>query len=190
MRIYLREEKAEKIRKEGKVPGVIYGPNVQSQKIYADEKEIYNLYKDHERGLFEIDFEEKKLPAILRDVQIHPITNKIIHFDFYIPALEKKIIITIPIEFIGEAPVVKKGGVLNFNLNEIKVESLPQYLPEKITIDISCLDEIGKTIYVKDIKIASEIKVLIEEDTPIISAIKEREEVSKETSTSSEISNV
>ncbi len=176
IKIYLREEKANKIRREGKVPGVIYGPNIGSQKIYADDKDIKTLYKEHEGGLFEIYFEDQKMSAILREIQIHPLTNQIIHFDLYVPSLSKKVTTTIPIEFVGEAPVTKKGGVLNFGLHELDIEAFPQDLPEKIVIDLSLLNEIGETIYVKDLKISSKIKVLLEENTPIVSVIKEREE--------------
>ena len=183
IKLFLREEKAEKIRKEGKVPGVIYGPNINSQKIYVDEKEIENLHKEHEGGLFEFDFEGKKILGILREVQTHSLTGKIIHFDIYVPALEKEIVATIPLEFIGEAPALKKGGVLNFVLNEIEVEALPQDLPEKITVDLSLLNEIGQTLYIKDLELNPKIKILIDGNTPIVTVIKEREEIKEEKST-------
>ncbi len=175
IKIYLREEKANKIRREGKVPGVIYGPNIKSQKIYAEEKEIENLYKEHEVSLFEFDFEGQKLLGLLRDIQFHPLTYKIIHFDIYVPSLEKEVTSEIPLEFIGEAPVLKSGGVLNFSLKELPVEALPRDLPERIIVDLSSLKDIGQTIYVKDLQLPPQIKVLIEENTPVVTALPEAE---------------
>ena len=175
IKIYLREEKANKIRREGKVPGVIYGPNIKSQKIYAEEKEIENLYKEHEVSLFEFDFEGQKLSGLLRDIQFHPLTYKIIHFDIYVPSLEKEVASEIPLEFIGEAPVLKSGGVLNFSLKELPVEALPRDLPERIIVDLSSLKDIGQTIYVKDLQLPPQIKVLIEENTPVVTALPEAE---------------
>lgn len=191
IKIYFRQEKAGKIRKEGKVPGILYGPNIGNKTIYALEKDINDLYKNHEGGIFEFEFENKKLLGILREVQFHPLTDKIIHFDIYLPSFERKVITKIPIEFIGEAPVLKAGGVLNFGLQELEIEALPQDLPEKIIVDLSSLKEIGQTIYVRDLNLSSKIKILVERDTPIVTAIKEAEEKITEESTllSSETTN-
>ncbi|GIW67450.1 MAG: 50S ribosomal protein L25 [Candidatus Parcubacteria bacterium] len=186
LKIFSREKnkKAEDFRKEGKIPGVIYGPNIESQTIYALVKDLYSLYKEHEGGLFEIDYEGKKLQGILREIQFHPLTNQLIHFDIYIPSLEREIEVKIPLEFVGEAPVLMKGGVLNFNLKEIEISALPQDIPEKIEVDVSHLEEIGQTIYVKDLKIPAKIKVLLEPDLPVVTVISEAgEETPIETTT-------
>lgn len=176
MEFFPRKDKANKIRKLNKIPGVLYGPRIESQKIYVAEREIKNLIKNYERGLFEFKFKNNKFLGILREIQIHPLTGKIIHFDIYIPALERKIVASVSLEFTGEAPAFKKGGVLNFALNELEVEALPEDLPEKIIVDISSLDEIGKTIYVKDLNLTSKVKILVDENTPIVTVIKERQE--------------
>lgn len=180
IKVYLRTDKANKIRNQGKIPGILYGPQINSQKIYCEEKDIEDLYKQHEGGLFEFDFENKKFLGILREIQTHPLTDKIIHFDIYVPSLEKEVKTVIPLEFIGEPPALKKGGVLNFVIHSVEVESLPQYLPEKIVVDLSILDEIGKSIYIKDLKLSSNIKVLLDENTPVVTIIKEKEEISEE----------
>jgi len=175
MKVFLREKnkKAEAYRKEGKVPGILYGPEIESTPIYALSKEIYKLVKEQEGGLFEVELEDKKYQGILREVQYHPLTNQIIHFDIYLPPLEEEIETTVPLEFVGKAPAEIKGGVLSFNLKEIEISALPQDIPEKIEVDLSSLEEIGQSIYVKDLKIPSKIKVLLDENLPIVTVIEE-----------------
>jgi len=175
MKVFLREKnkKAEAYCKEGKIPGILYGPEIKSTPIYALAKEISKLVEEHEGGLFEVELENKKYQGILREVQYHPLTNQIIHFDIYLPSLEQEIETTVPLEFIGKAPAEIKGGVLSFNLKEIEISALPQDIPEKIEVDISGLEEIGQSIYVKDLKIPSKIKILLDENVPIVTVIEE-----------------
>jgi large subunit ribosomal protein L25 len=182
MRVFLREKnkKAEAYRKEGQILGILYGPEIESTPIYALAKEISKLVEEHEGGLFEIELEDKKYQGILREIQYHPLTNQIIHFDIYLPSLEEEIETTVPLEFIGKAPAEIKGGVLSFNLKEIEISVLPQDIPEKIEVDISGLEEIGQSIYIKDLKIPSKIKILLDENLPVITVIEEAvEEVEK-----------
>jgi large subunit ribosomal protein L25 len=179
MKIFLREKnkKTESYRKEEKTPGVIYGPHIESSPIYAEAKELLSLIKEHEGGLFEVEFEGKKYQGILREVQFHPITHKSIHFDIYIPSLEEEIETKVPLEFVGSAPALLKGGVLNFNLKELEISALPQDIPERIEVDISRLEEIGQSLYVKDLKIPPKIKVLLDKDLPVVTVIAEEAEV-------------
>jgi large subunit ribosomal protein L25 len=178
LKIFLRgkNKRAESYRKEGKIPGVIYGPNIESLPIYAEAKEFLSLVKELEGGLFEVEFEGKKYQGILREVQFHSITHKPIHFDIYVPSLEEEIETKVPLEFVGSAPALLKGGVLNFNLKELEISALPQDIPERIEVDLSQLEEIGQSIYVKDLKIPSKIKVLLDEDLPVVTVISEKAE--------------
>ncbi len=182
MKLFKRDQnkKAESYRKENKIPGVIYGPDLESTPVYADEKSINQILQEHEFGLFEFEFENKKYQGILREIQKHPITQKLIHFDIYVPSLEKEIETKIPIEFVGESPVIRKGGVLNFNLHELEVKALPRDLLDKIIVDVSKIEEIGQSIYVKDLNIPPNIKVLVDPNTVIVTAISESVEETTE----------
>lgn len=186
LKVFEREnnKKAESYRKEGKIPGVIYGYEIKSTPVYALEKDFLNFYENYESGLFDLEFENKTLRGILQEVQFHPITDKPIHFDVYIPLLTKKIEAKVPLEFVGESPAVKKGGVLSFNIDEIEIEALPEQIPERIIVDISKLEEVGQSIYIKDLNLPQDIKVLIDSETPVVSVIEEakvEEEVKEET---------
>jgi large subunit ribosomal protein L25 len=178
LKVFAREKnkRAERDRKEGKTPGVIYGPSIESLPIYAEAKEFFALIKEHEGGLFEIEFEGQKYQGILREVQFHPLNHKPIHFDIYVPSLEEEIETKVPLEFVGSAPALLKGGVLNFNLKELEIFALPQDIPERIEVDISQLEEIGQSLYVKDLKILPKIKVVLDKDLPVVTVIAEEAE--------------
>ena len=175
LKVFSREKdkKAESYRREGYIPGVIYGPNLESTPIIAQKKDFLKFYENYESGLFEVYLNEKKFLGILQEIQFHPITDEIIHFDIFVPSLEEKIITKVPLEFIGEAPGVKLGGIVNISLEELEIECLPQDIPQAIYVDLSSLKNIGDTIYVKDIKIPPNIRVLINPENPIATLIEE-----------------
>jgi len=186
LKIFLREKnkKAESYRNEGFIPGIIYGPNLESTPIIAEKKDFLRFYENYESGLFEVYLEEKKLLGILQEIQFHPITDEIIHFDIFVPSLEEKITTKVHLEFIGEAPGVRFGGVVNISLEELEIECLPQDIPQVIYVDLSSLKNIGDTIYVKDLKIPSNIKVLISPENPVVTLIEEAKVEEEETKAS------
>ncbi len=193
MEIFIRDIKTapDSYRRNGKVPGVIYGFNVNSLPVYVNEKDLARLVKEHEGGLIKIKlFDDenkqnfKEIQCILRDIQIHPLTEKIVHFDLYVPSLERVITAKVPLEFINEAPAVKKGGMLNIGLHELEVKSLPMNIPEKIFVDLSVLTDLDQSIYVKDLSLPKGVEVLLELTTPVVSIV--REEVVEAASQSEE----
>lgn len=87
LKVFLREQgKSKHYLKEGKIPGVLYGPNFDSLAVYVSEKEFLDFYRKGESKV-KLEFEGKSLEAFLKDIQTDPLTNKIIHFDFYIPSV-------------------------------------------------------------------------------------------------------
>lgn len=175
MKIFLRKlkKKLKEYRRENKVPGVIYGPDFESKPIYADAKELSKFIQEHESGQTEIEFDGKNLNIILQDIQYHPITDMVIHFDLYVPSADKPVTTDVPLVFIGEAPALKKGGILNINLKEIEVEALPKDLPEKIEVDLSKLEEVHQSIYLKDLNVPAKVKILLPLDLPVVTIIEE-----------------
>ena len=131
-------KKAESYRKEGYIPGVIYGADIGSIPVYID-KDIFkkNLKNLHQR--FEFIFNGKKFIGILQEIQKHPISLEPIHFDIYIPSLKEEITTTIPLIFKGEEELLRNGYILNKSLTELEVEAKIAELPEFIEIDISAL---------------------------------------------------
>ncbi len=166
-------KKAEFYRKQGYIPGVIYGPEIESQAVIIDKKTFEkNLKQIHQRFIFILN--NKKLMGILQEIQKHPITLEAIHFDIYVPSLLQEITTTIPIIFKGEEVITKEGYILNKSLTELEVEGKITDLPEFIEIDVSNLKP-GESIYIKDLKLPESIKILVNPETPIATVILQEE---------------
>ncbi len=155
--------KNKKLRKEGKIPAILYGEGIKENiPLKVDEKEFERAFKEvGESTLLTLKVEDKEYKVLIHDFQKDPLTDKIIHIDFFKPSLKEKIETTIPIIFKGEAPAVKNlGGILIKEISEIEVEALPQDLPHEIEVDISKLKTFDDAILVKDLKVPKGVKVL------------------------------
>ena len=153
------------LRNAGKVPCVIYGgdkPIHFSANELAFSKIVYtpNVYT----AMVELESGEK-LPAILKDIQFHPVTDKILHVDFYQLFDDKEITMDIPVTLLGTAPGVINGGVLRFPNRRLVVRALPGNLPDFINADISEL-LIGDKILLEDLK--SPDYAFLQEDTMVV----------------------
>ena len=135
------------LRNAGKVPCVLYGGE-QPLHFAADEMEFKNLVYTPNvyTALIELESGEK-LKAVLQDIQFHPVSDKILHVDFYQLFNDKEVTMNIPVRLEGVSPGVRNGGVLRFPNRTLKVKALPDNLPDFITVDISTL-KIGDKIYV------------------------------------------
>jgi len=139
------------LRNAGKVPCVLYGgdnPIHFSADELAFSKLVYtpNVYT----AMIELESGEK-LAAILQDIQFHPVSDKILHVDFYQLFEDKEIMMEIPVKLIGTAPGVISGGVLRFPNRKLKIKAIPANLPDFINADISKL-KIGDKIYVTELQ--------------------------------------
>ena len=139
------------LRNAEKVPCVLYGGD-KAIHFSADEISFKNLVYTPNIYTATIDLENgEKVKAILQDIQFHPVTDKILHVDFYQLFDDKEITMNIPIHLLGSAPGVVAGGVLRFPNRTLRVRALPANLPDFINADISKL-EIGDKIFVLDVK--------------------------------------
>ncbi len=170
LKINLREkigkEHAKKLRFNGKVPGIIYGPGLEPLPVEAEEKDIAKIIKMGENFIFKADAGNKKFDVLLKDFQRDPVKRNILHFDLYRVSLDKPVKVKVPIVLVGKAVGVEKGGFLDFAFREIEIECLPKFIPENIQVDVSSLD-IGDSIKVEDLKLPEEIRVLTEPETVI-----------------------
>jgi large subunit ribosomal protein L25 len=148
--------KVKKLRREGSLPANIYGRGIKSLAVQLPVKDFKAAHAQAgETGIIQVvvDKEAKARSVLIHNVHRHPVTDDYLHVDFHQVDLTKKVSVNIPIELVGEAPAVSKGGVLLQLLDEIEVEALPADLPEKFTIDVSQLEEIGQSISLKNIKV-------------------------------------
>ena len=135
------------LRNAGQVPCVLYGGD-KPVHFYAEELSFSNLVYTPNAHTVVIALENgDKYNAILQDIQFHPVSDKILHVDFYQLFEDKEITMEIPISFIGNARGVKNGGVLRKNRRSLRVKALPANLPDFIEADITPL-KIGSKLYI------------------------------------------
>ncbi|MCK5655447.1 MAG: 50S ribosomal protein L25 [Candidatus Aureabacteria bacterium] len=166
--VQVREKKgtggARSVRRDGYIPAVIYAHGEEALLIMIDRKQFSRAVRGHtsENVLIDMKIEKQKKPkkAIIKEIQVHPVSDEIIHIDFSEVFMDEKMHTRVPVVERGEAKGVKdQGGVLEHIVRDIEIECLPAEIPEKIEVDISDL-EVGKSIHVSDIVFSEGIKVL------------------------------
>lgn len=173
------------LRKEGFLPSVIYGHNFESLPIqikYSDFEKVFK--KAGESTLINLKITspagEKEEPAVIKDIQKDPVSDKVIHADFYKVNLKEKIKAKIPLVLIGESEAVRAGGVLVKTVNELEVEALPQDLPHELHIDISSLKNFEDHILVKDISLSDKVKIEADSEDIVALVQEPRQEIVEE----------
>jgi len=157
--------KVKVLRKEGILPGNVYGKKVKSISLQIPLKDFEKAYKEvGETGLLTLLVGKEEKPVLVHNVQLNPKTDEMLHVDFLQVDLKEKIEAEVPVEITGEAPAEKQGiGTVVQYINEIKVEALPADLPEKFTIDVSEMAEVDQAIKVSDLKV-DKAKVEVKSD--------------------------
>jgi len=157
-------------RNAGRVPCVLYGGG-ESYHFSAQELDFNKLVYTPNAHTVEIILDEKtKINAILQDIQFHPLTDKILHVDFYQLFDDKEISMNIPVKIEGSAPgVLNSGGVLSVNKRKLRVKSLPKNLPDFITVDISNL-ELGNKLYTSELQ--NESYTILHPDNTVVCQVR------------------
>lgn len=147
------------LRREGKLPAVMYGHHFDSTPITLDLKETTKILNSVTgSSIITISLEGKEHATLVREKQKDYIRGLLKHVDFQVVSLTEKIRTNVAIELTGIAPAVKDyNGVLVTGLNEIEVECFPQDLPDRIIVDLSALAKIGDAYYVKDIVLSDKV---------------------------------
>ena len=147
----LGKKSTKELRKQEMVPCVLYGEG-EPVHFSAKELDFSKLVYTPNAHTVKIVLEKKELDAILQDIQFHPLSDKILHVDFYQLSENKEVSMEIPVKIEGSAPgVLISGGVLIINQRKLKVKALPKNLPDFITADISKL-ELGDKLYSSELK--------------------------------------
>jgi large subunit ribosomal protein L25 len=163
-------KKVRALRREGKLPGVLYGHNFESLPISMDLHETSKILHSVSRSaIITVNVDGNETATLIREKQRDFIRGTLKHVDFQVVSLTEKLRTKVTIEFVGLSPAVKDyNGIVVTNLNELEVESLPQDLPEKITVDLSKLAQIGDGIFVRDIDLGSKIEILTHAEELIV----------------------
>ncbi len=156
-------KKVKRLRREGVIPANVYGHGLESVAIQVPKDDLVHLL--HSAGRNEIvylrlDGEEPR-PVFLRQIQRNPVTDVILHVEFYQISLKEKVRMEVPLALVGSAPAEQThGGTLLHSLDRISVEGLPTEIPSAIEVDVSGLEEIDATIYVRELSVPGEVTVL------------------------------
>lgn len=171
-------KKVKKLRREGMLPGNIYGTDFKSTSVTANLKEFFQVYKTaRETGVVHLDLEKKEVPVLIKFVQRHPVTDLLLHVDFRKIDLTQKIQTEVPVSVTGTSEAVSvKGGVLLIQSNTLEVKALPSDIPQKIEVDISTIKEIGEEIKVKDLKKSDKYEFTTEAEKVVVSIVAHKEE--------------
>ncbi|MCD6422086.1 50S ribosomal protein L25 [bacterium] len=162
------KEKAKALRRQGLVPAIVYGPKIEPIQVVLPLNEAENAWLEAGTShLIDLQIEGEKEPrkVLIYEVQTDPLTDKIIHLDFYAVRMDQPIRAEVPLEFVGEAPAVKeKGGILLIEKDFVEIECLPKDLPEEIKVDLSTLREFHDAIKIGDLDLPEGIELTEEKE--------------------------
>jgi len=168
---------ARRIRKEGRVPAVLYGRSGKAISIDVDALEFRNSVKNiSESTIVKVEIDGKPHDAFVKDTQRNIIDGSILHVDFYEVQSDALLRARVSIQLKGNPIGVREGGVLEFPLHEIEVECLPKDLPERIELDVSNLG-VNQSIHVRNIPLSESVRVISALDQVIVLVKYVREEV-------------
>jgi len=152
-----------KLHDKGLIPGVIYSKDVEAVPLSIDRHKFELLMRQETLSAtvlnVTLDDGAKSFDAIVKVLQVHPVSGRVEHVDLLVVDLKKVIQTHVAIEFVGESVGVKEGGILTHNILEVEIEALPTELPDHLSADITELN-IGDTLHVSDLVIPESVTVL------------------------------
>ncbi|MBV8170666.1 MAG: 50S ribosomal protein L25 [Candidatus Eremiobacteraeota bacterium] len=162
-----------KLRHEGKVPGVVYGHQFNEPlPIVFEAKDLRHVLTGHNiNSVFTLEVEGRRpTPVMVHERQHDVLDHRLIHIDLYAVDMAEAVEANVSVQTVGNAPGVKEGGVLDIVLREIAVEALPGSIPDRIEIDISALG-IGDNVHVRDLRVADGVKIIEDPDEIVLSVL-------------------
>lgn len=166
----LGKNSARRMRREGKIPVILYGPSIENAALVMDKRDIFEILKSEsgENTVFKVSFDSKTTDVMIKEIQRHPVTGEVLHADLIQIALDKAIRVSVPIVSVGEAVGVKaEGGFVDFVTREVEIECLPKDIPDQIEIDITGL-HLNQSLQVEDIVSLEGVEIVSDPSTVIV----------------------
>ncbi len=166
------------LRREGKIPAVLYGPDTQPVYFSINEHEFITLLKNAQSSqqLIKIDTGDgEQQAAMIKELQTKPVTEEILHIDFYKVDMNRKIRVRVPIIVKGKSIGVELGGLLQIVRRKLEVLCLPLEIPESIEIDITDLN-VGDSVHVEDISLQDDIEIQADVNFTVITVLAPKKE--------------
>ncbi len=174
------KNQARRVRREGKIPAVVYGAEKNSLSVSVDPRHVLRILNSEtgHNTIFDLTLNGgERTKAMIVDWQYEPIKGKLMHIDLKRIAMDKVLRVSVPISLIGEAAGVKQeGGILEHMLREVEVECLPADIPSHIDVDVSHLT-FGMVLRVSDLPHSEKLKFLTDANQPVAHVTSVKEEV-------------
>lgn len=161
---------AQRLREKGKIPVILYGAKIDTVPLTLDRKDLITILKSEsgENTIFKVAFDTKTTNAMIKEIQRDPVSDEILHTDFIHIAMDKKIEVSVPLNFKGEAIGVKaEGGFVDVVTREVEIECLPKDIPEHITVDISEL-HLNQSLKIEDLSLPEGAEILTDPNTVVV----------------------
>jgi large subunit ribosomal protein L25 len=162
-----------RLRREGRIPGVVYGRGEENRPLSLDAGEFQNLVKKHSLDTTLIDLSIEgvgtkgaTLRTLVAEVQSHPYKPQVLHVDFQQIHAGERVTVQVPIRLLGTPAGVRAGGVLQHILHDIELECTVEEIPEEFNVDVSGLD-IGDSVHVNDLAVPADVELLIDESRTV-----------------------
>ncbi|WP_461206473.1 50S ribosomal protein L25 [Clostridium sp. DL1XJH146] len=160
---------AKRVRREGKVPGVLYGKNIDTTLISFDRKDLSKeVQKDGEHAVFNLELNNNPHKVIIKEIQREPLKHEIVHIDVEEINQNTMIQTEVPIILKGEGAVLSKGGILQKEKDKVKIKCYPDEIPKSFEVDVSNMN-IGAVYRVRDVEVGEEISFTSDLDTILFS---------------------
>lgn len=171
------KESPDDIRKKGFVPAIFYGRAEVATPISVDALKFDRVFREAgETTIVTLRGDGVEKDTLIHDVQVHPVTGKPLHADFYVLEKGKKISINIPLEFQGEAPAERLGHIIVKALHEVEIEVTPQELPKHLVVDLTKLENVGDHILASQITLPPSAELKTSADEIVVSVTEFKEE--------------
>ncbi len=166
-------KKVKRLRREGLVPGVVYGPVLnETVSVSVNRRDFEKFFaKNGHSTVVSLTWEGGNQPVLIREVQIDPVTRAPLHIDFFAPNMRQKLRQSVPL--VMHNPNEDAAGVLQTVLTEVEVEALPADLPHQIDVDIHNLIEVGDTVRVADLTVEGNVEFITDSEELIASIVAE-----------------
>ena len=175
---------AKHLRKAGLIPANIYGHKEESQAVQIDAVAFEALRRAHKTSgiiALRMDGNSNVQTALVRHVQRNPVNGKILHIDFFRVSLTERIVMKVPLHFVGEAPGVKdESGVLLHLLDALEVECAAQDIVNTFEVDVTSLAHIDDTLHASDVPLPQGFKLVTDPEEPIAKVAATRAEKTEE----------
>ena len=174
------------LRREGKIPAILYGPKADPVKLTIDKLDLEPIFKSgavaQKLLKLTIDGVDGTTNVMIKEMQKHPVSHNLLHMDLYKVTMDQKIKVMVPVVTTGKSVGIEMGGMLQIIRRELEVLCLPDQIPENITIDVTDLD-IGDSFHVEDLELEGDIEIPAEVNFTILTILTtkaEEEEVEEE----------